>query len=320
MDTIRESGTPEACPTTTPVESAGRTTPTPLDEAAQWLQEAADAHPGLVLPPAAARALELVAESTFNPAAVAHALQADPALAVPALQKANGLLFTCRGDNLESALRRLGARGSRDVVLTVATLRSLRVTTDPQLGQWLRQRAEATALTASVIDLVLGSTRPDAYAAGLVHDLGWALGHAVLAEQPAESRPVLFADARLSREVVSRCHVALGTRVAAAWGLPGAVIDAVGEHHGSHVRGDSVAAVVRAALATINSLGVGSEGPAFEISALAALGLSGDAVAAVPTAAFGTLRRHGVVQDRRYDGGQTVGDRERRLLRYLGSA
>ncbi|MBM4368941.1 MAG: HDOD domain-containing protein [Deltaproteobacteria bacterium] len=260
---------------------------------------------------------------SFNPMAsfdqIAEVIERDPVLAAVALQKANHFLFSRRCGSLADTLVRLGMQGVREVVLTAGAMRILRTPGDPEIGQWLRKRAEAAAHAAAVIELVRGSHRAEAYTAGLLHDIGWVYAYGIIASHREGARPALFSDSRKTRVVVRRCHTALGARVVTRWGLPAPVADAVAAHHASDgCAGGIAAATVRAALETLDSLRVYREGEGFELTALASLGLSGDAIAAVPTAVFGTLKRLNLVQDRRGGRGRPTGAaRERRRMRGL---
>ncbi|MBM4391564.1 MAG: HDOD domain-containing protein [Deltaproteobacteria bacterium] len=292
-----------------------------LDDACAWLADAADRAPESLpmLPQGARDALRL----SFDPAAsfdqVADAIQSDPALAAVTLKKANNFVFSRRCRSLADSLAHLGMQGVREVVLTAGTMRILRAPRDPEIGQWLRRRAEAAAHAAAVIELVCGSERGEAYTVGLLHDIGWMYAYGIIAKHRKSARPALFSDSRKTRVVVRRCHTELGARVVTQWGLPAPVADAVAAHHASDgSAGGIAAATVRAALETLDSLRVYPEGEGFEVTALAQLGLSGDAIAAVPAAVFGTLKRQRLVQDRRAKRLRSGGaDRERRHIKGL---
>ena len=143
--------------------------------------------------------------------------------------------------SLTEAVARIGVSGALEVALTstIKRLYGLSFEVDPEFGQNLWIHALCTAVTARRIHERLYGAAADhteAYCAGLIHDLGLPLEHAVLADQgfgAAVENHWHQGTPLVSEELAALefTHEELGLELARRWELPPATRAAVGFHH-----------------------------------------------------------------------------------------
>jgi putative nucleotidyltransferase with HDIG domain len=181
---------------------------------------------------AALRVVQVVDDPATGAADVAKAASADPALTARVLRVANSAYYGLSG--------RIGTPAFAVTVVGFATVRSLAAMsasglTGPETASpefWTR--AAAVASGASLLARRVGADAPEAFCAGLLHDLGTAL----LRQRAAEEHEALLARAAEGEDLLALEHAAYGgthaslcADVLAAWRFPGELCDAIGKHH-----------------------------------------------------------------------------------------
>jgi putative nucleotidyltransferase with HDIG domain len=181
---------------------------------------------------AALRVVQVVDDPATGAADVAKAASADPALTARILRVANSAYYGLSG--------RIGTPAFAVTVVGFATVRSLAALSASGLvGQqdcppdfWTR--AAAVASGSSLLARRVGADAPEAFCAGLLHDLGTALlrrhapdEHATLIARALEGEALL----ELEREAYGGTHASLCADVLAAWRFPKDLCDAIGKHH-----------------------------------------------------------------------------------------
>jgi putative nucleotidyltransferase with HDIG domain len=181
---------------------------------------------------AALRVVQVVDDPATGAADVAKAASSDPALTARILRVANSAYYGLSG--------RIGTPAFAVTVVGFATVRSLAAlsasgltgpeATTPEF--WTR--AAAVASGASLLARRVGADAPEAFCAGLLHDLGTALlrqrapeEHAALLVRAAEGEDLL----ELERQAYGGTHASLCADVLSAWRFPGELCDAIGKHH-----------------------------------------------------------------------------------------
>jgi putative nucleotidyltransferase with HDIG domain len=184
-------------------------------------------------PEAILQMTHLLQNSQINAVRVVEAAGEDPATAGKIIQLANSGLFG--GDRLVSTLSqavlRLGFATAWRVALSFAARPLLASPEDD--GLW-RHSVEVADLAEQLARKAGGVDPAEAYMAGLLHDVGRVALQAASAGDRARLRgleqmgcPVVYSESLLLRTD----HARLGACVAAAWGLPSPVVDAIQNHH-----------------------------------------------------------------------------------------
>ncbi len=270
---------------------------------ASFLSEAGELPP---LPPAAARAVALTEDPGTGSEELRRAVETDPALAARVLQAANSPLygFARNIDTLGHAVTALGPRAVRNLVLATSLRRMF--SRFGRVEELLIDHAQASAVCARLVARQpgVGLDPEEAFAAGLLHDLGKV---ALAAARPRDYEAVVdraIAEgapfAEVERAVFGFDHGEAGFRVAIRMGLPRRLVAAVRFHHAPGRVSDpddarlAAAASVATALAT--RLGHGRGRPAGEVDPCAApgyarLGLLPDDAPRLVAAAGEALKR-----------------------------
>lgn len=181
---------------------------------------------------AALRVVQVVDDPATGAADVAKAASADPALTARVLRVANSAYYGLSG--------RIGTPAFAVTVVGFATVRSLAAMSasglaDPEATTpefWTR--AAAVASGASLLARRVGADAPEAFCAGLLHDLGSALLRQRAPEEHAElvDRAVAGEDLlALEQMTYGGTHASLCADVLAAWRFPTELCDAIGKHH-----------------------------------------------------------------------------------------
>jgi HD-like signal output (HDOD) protein/ActR/RegA family two-component response regulator len=170
----------------------------------------------------------------------ARVIQSDMAMAAKVLQLANSAYFGRRHpvSQLAEAVAYLGLEPVRAVVLHAEAFRHLRV--DPPIpGFDLEVLQRHCARVARVARSLLSDPRSgaDAFAAGLLHDLGLLILAAQDREELARMLQLAREEGRplyeVERERHSVTHGEIGAHLLALWGLPQGITEAVAHHHGA---------------------------------------------------------------------------------------
>lgn len=179
---------------------------------------------------------------------VAKVVASDTGLAAGVLAIANSAAFgrVRRVVELDAAVTLIGV----DLVQTLAVARSSRLLDGVGGLPHARHHAIETACAARLLASRVGLSEADAFAAGLLHDIGEML----LWQQDPEayscahaSWPDTDSQLRSERGLYGADHASAGREQLTSWRLPGAVVDAVGDHHRPDLAHHDLSTVVAAA-------------------------------------------------------------------------
>lgn len=175
------------------------------------------------LPTTYARLLRVFEDEQSCTADVADVVGSDLAITAKILQLANSAFFGT-GRQVTSVAQAIPLMGWETVkTLTLTTeLFAARGLSVPvrTFAEGLHEHSLAVALLAA--DLVEGGDRREAFAAGMLHDIGRLVLASVMPEEMAGTPAGAAHAAR---------HAKVGGYLLGLWGLPPAVIDAVARHH-----------------------------------------------------------------------------------------
>jgi len=234
------------------------TTPAEIPETLLELERAVEALAAageLSLPPYPAVALrvrQVLERKTFGFEEIARLVRSDAALAAGILRIANSATYG-RGAPVTALTQAVTRVGAQQVLrLLLATGLSLHANAPGPLLP-LRRLFWIEGLSSAAICEALARLRTlrveEAFVLGLLHDFGRIVAAASL-ERILERRaePGRFPTAAWSA-VADRLHVPLGTALAARWGLPRLVAEAIALHHqeGAACEDPALLEVVRAA-------------------------------------------------------------------------
>jgi putative nucleotidyltransferase with HDIG domain len=188
------------------------------------------------LPGAVSFALGLARDPNADVERLCRAIGADVGIAARALRVANSAIYArrtrCR--TLKEVVTVVGLRGIQDI-LCAAALRSLFDLRDP-VARRLWDHALAVSLAAEELGQRLGGVQPgEAFLPGLFHDLGRIVF--LLAEPEAYAEISRLETERTTERVELERgwygfdHADAGATIAADWGLPTVLCDAVRAHH-----------------------------------------------------------------------------------------
>lgn len=181
---------------------------------------------------------ELLSSGTTGAADAARVIEQDMAMAAKVLQLANSAYFGRRSpvSSVAEAVAYVGLEPLRPLLLHAEALREFRV--EPpipgfDLEELHRHCTRVARLAAALAAETSGEK--DAFAAGLLHDVGLL----VLATQDREGLARTLASARaqgrptheVEREEHGVTHAEVGAHLLALWGLPHPVAEAVAGHH-----------------------------------------------------------------------------------------
>lgn len=201
---------------------------------------------------------ELVLRVAEDPNADGHRLarviETDPALAARVLRLANSAYYGAsrKVASVQHAVVMLGFPTVRALALSAA-LGVLDEAHDPgPLGFW--PHALSTAAAASVIAKRLAHNTADAFTAGLLHDVGAMLLYrrnprAFAATQMAGDGTRITDILLAELSTFGTTHTQAGAAALDAWGLPGAVVEAVATHHGADEPRHTLGRILRTAQA-----------------------------------------------------------------------
>lgn len=193
-------------------------------------------HMGLAEVPISASVLPMLLKALDNPwssaVGVGEAVASDAGLATRVLAVANSAAFgrARQVSEIHDAVALIGA----NLVRTLAIAGSSRLLDGAGGLPHQRDHAVATACAARLLAVRVGLPEADAFSAGLLHDIGEVL----LWQQDPYGYSSAYAgwedlDSQLrgERAQFGADHATEAREQLTAWGLPGTVIDAVGDHH-----------------------------------------------------------------------------------------
>lgn len=189
-----------------------------------------------VHPPVAATTVPLLANALahvdFSLDRVSDVVSSDAGLAARLLAVANSASFGLprQVTEIRQAIGLVGA----DLVQTLAIAGATRLLDAAGGLPHARSHSIEVACAARLLAERSGLSRPDAFAAGLLHDIGEVLlwqrdpaGYAAAYAQWADIEDQL----RGERSMFDADHATVAREQLADWKLPGQVVDAVGDHH-----------------------------------------------------------------------------------------
>jgi HD-like signal output (HDOD) protein len=186
-----------------------------------------------LMPTTVREAMDLTRNPNSSFLGLSTVIEKDPPLTANLLKLANSPLYGARDriGGLRMALTRIGLRGLNEVLMIAAAAEVLVVPGDPGMTQRLQERAVGVALAANGIAHRCKLDDDAAFTAGVLHDVGWAIGFGLMRRARRLLPDALKSDLPLQREVIEQVHGELGLELAMAWGLPEATAQAIGFHH-----------------------------------------------------------------------------------------
>jgi putative nucleotidyltransferase with HDIG domain len=188
-------------------------------------------------PAVASRLIEEVARPDATSEEIGRILSRDPALTARTLKLANSDFygFPRKVGSVDLAVLVLGTHTIRDLVLTSSVVQAMGRTGSALEG--LLGHAMASGIAARALaDRAKYRLTGDAYAAGLLHDVG----KVVLRETDsgrfdqvlARCRAKGVVDLEAERKLFGSDHAEVGGWLAERWGLPADIVEAIACHHG----------------------------------------------------------------------------------------
>lgn len=205
----------------------------------------ADAAERLAAPSAVVTSvLELLDDGSAPVRLIGARVAQSPEIAAQVLRLANSALFTEPVDSLERAVVRIGERTLRGLLLAATTYRLLEGAL-PAYGfprlYVLRHSGEVATLAQSLARRGPAALTPQAYLAGLLHDLGKPILATVAADREVEIGPGGITTLAQERELFGTDHAKVGAWIARRWGLPEDLCIALERHHEADAPGEIVA-------------------------------------------------------------------------------
>lgn len=203
----------------------------------------ADAAERLAAPSAVvAGVLELI-DGDAPVRAIAGRVAQSPEVSVHVLRLANSALFGEPADTLDRAIVRIGERQLRGLLLAASTYRLLEAEMplygSPRLAL-LKHSTEVAQAAQSICSIMDPSHAPQAYLAGLMHDLG----KAILAELTRDGDYPPVRNVADERALFGTDHARVATWIAKRWGLGDDICEAMQLHHEPAVPVNTVARAV----------------------------------------------------------------------------
>ncbi len=236
-----------------------------------------------VLPALYSEMLERLRDPRTGTLEIGRIVARDLALAATILKLVNSAFFGFESEIVEihEAVNYLGIEIIKSLVLSFGIFEQFergRIPTEFMESLW--QHSLATASAARTIAVAQGAPRrlqDESFTAGLLHDLGKLVLAAedatiYLHRDPATPLHIL------EKERFGACHGQIGGYLLGLWGLPAAIVEAVGLHHSPRLTGAPVFSaltavhVANAVLPTLAASG-SSLAPAVDPTYLAAIGV-----------------------------------------------
>ncbi len=187
-------------------------------------------------PAVASRLIEEVARPDATSEEIGRILSRDPALTARTLKLANSDFygFPRKVGSVDLAVLVLGTQTIRDLVLTSSVVQALGRTGSSLEG--LLSHSMACGIAARALaERAKYRLTGDAYAAGLLHDVGKVVLRQADPERfdqvLARCRASNVAAAEAERELFGSDHAEVGGWLAERWGLPADIVEAIACHH-----------------------------------------------------------------------------------------
>jgi HD-like signal output (HDOD) protein len=217
-------------------------------------------------PEVVVRLASLLAEERVSGEQLSEVMALDPGISARVLRLANSVYFRGSGvKSVDEAVLRVGVDGVRDVVFALSLLRAFKPLHFDYHRFW--RHGLAVAQTIQILQhraLNLTAPIPEAYAAGLMHDIGMLVldrtlgaGYgAVLTRARAEKKPLHVVE----RETFGTDHADVGGRLLEIWRMPANLAESVSGHHDPLSSGNLAAQLVHLADFACNAHGVSHSG------------------------------------------------------------
>jgi HD-like signal output (HDOD) protein len=180
---------------------------------------------------------------------IADAMALDPVLVARVLRMANSAFYGVRSEvtNVNRAVTVVGLATIRAVATAAAAV------TEGAVPPGFWEHAAAVATGAQLSAHLFGVPANDAFAAGLLHDLGSAILH-IAVPTGWQEVAVLGGGEMAERSVFGFSHEEAAFRVMTAWRLPEALCEAAGTH--THDLASAESPMTRAVIASEHLAGV----------------------------------------------------------------
>ena len=182
------------------------------------------------LPEVALRVRETLEDEDAGLSDVAKIITTDAALSARLIQVSNSpLLRAARAiDSVESAVARMGANMTRNLVTSIAMEQMFQATsdaTDRRLRDLWEHSTQVAALSHALATQFTKLKGDQALLAGLVHDIG-----ALPILTMAEDVPELLNDEQLLDNIIRKAHPSVGEAILKKWNFPEEMIIVASEH------------------------------------------------------------------------------------------
>ncbi len=188
-------------------------------------------------PEVVVRLTRLLSEEWVTGDQLAEVMALDAGISARVLRLANSVYFRGQGvRSIEEAVLRVGVDGVRDVVFALSLLRAFKPLHFNYHTFWRHSLGVAqTVLVLQQRALNISTPIPEAYAAGLLHDIGMLVldrtlgaGYGTILIHAREQARPLF---EIERETFGTDHADVGGRLLEVWRMPAALTQAVAGHH-----------------------------------------------------------------------------------------
>lgn len=198
-------------------------------------------------PEVVVRLSRLLAEEWVTAEQLSEVMALDAGISSRVLRLANSVYFRGQGvRSIDEAVLRVGVDGVRDVVFALSLLRAFKPLHLNYKSFWRHSLAVAqTVLVLQQRALNLSAPIPEAYSAGLLHDIGMLVldrtlgaGYGgILADARDKGRPLF----EVEQATLGTDHADVGGRLLEVWRMPTVLAQAVADHH-NPLANDNVAA------------------------------------------------------------------------------
>ncbi len=218
-----------------------------------------------LMPNTVREAIDLTHNPNSSFIGLSSVIERDPPLTANLLKLANSPLYGARDrvGGLRRALTRVGLNGIREVLMIAAMAEVLVVPGDRAMTDRLQERAIGVALAAHGIARRVKLNDDEAFTAGVLHDVGWALAYGLMRRARRFLPDQLNHDPEKQECVARALHGELGLELAMAWSLPEETAEAIGYHHrpGRAPTAPRLAYCIQAARKLVDRAGLHPEDP-----------------------------------------------------------
>jgi len=181
---------------------------------------------------------DLLAQPEATAQDIAGVIESDGAMTAKLLQVVNSAYFSLSHTiaDVSSAVTYLGVNAVRDLCVSMELLKSFN--TGPTFVQTAIDEIHEHSLAVAHVARQLMSDRAsgnEAFVAALLHDVGLLVIATQMPERFLELRVQVMRSslslAEVELEVIGAHHADIGAHILELWGLPSAIVEAVGRHH-----------------------------------------------------------------------------------------